>query len=90
MSTETGQVHHILISFHCIGQEFQGALACSGTWFLRARTDDSGFETAGEATLSDEVFQINYMEDVENVQLRFRDWLERAIERGLALWESAI
>ena len=85
-----GNQGNILISFHCIGQEFQGVLACSGTWFLRARTDDSGFETAGEATLSDEVFQINYMEDVENVQLRFRDWLERAIERGLALWESAI
>ena len=85
-----GNQGNILISFHCIGQEFQGVLACSGTWFLRARTDDSGFETGGEAALSDEVFQINYIEDVESVQFRFRDWLERVIERGLALWESAI
>ena len=85
-----GNQGNILISFHCIGQEFQGVLACSGTWFLRARTDDSGFETGGEAALGDEVFQINYIEDVESVQFRFRDWLERVIERGLALWGSAI
>ena len=81
---------NILIAFHCIGQEFQGVLACSGTWFLRARTDDSGYETGGEATLSDEVFQINYKEPAEDVQIRFGDWLERVIERGLALWESAL
>ena len=85
-----GNQGNILISFHCIGQEFQGVLACSGTWFLRARTDDSGLETGGEAALSDKVFQINYIEDVESVQFRFRDWLERVIERGLALWESVI
>ena len=65
-------------------------LACSGTWFLRARTDEGTYETGGEAALSDEVFQINYLEDMESVQFRFSDWLERVVERGLALWESAI
>ena len=52
--------------------------------------DDGGHETSGEAALSDEVFQINYKEAVEDVQARFRDWLERVVERGLALWESAL
>ena len=85
-----GNQGNILISFHCIGQEFQGVLACSGTWFLRARTDEGTYETGGEAALSDEVFQINYIEDVESAQFRFSDWLERVVERGLALWESAI
>ena len=80
----------ILIAFHCIGYEFLGVLACSGTWFLRAKTDDNDYETGGEAVLSDEVFQINYKEDVEDVKVRFRDWLERVIERGLALWEAAL
>ena len=85
-----GNQCNILIAFHCIGHEFQGVLACSGTWFLRVRTEDGGFETAGETALGDEVFQINYKEDVEDVRVRFGDWLERVIERGLALWEAAL
>lgn len=83
-----GHQGNILIAFHCIGHEFQGVLACSGTWFLRARSDDSGYETGGETALSDEIFQINYKEAMEDVQARFRDWLEGVIERGLAFWES--
>ena len=85
-----GNQGNILIAFHAIGHEFQGVLACSGTWFLQPRTHDGGYETGGEAALSDEVFQINYKEAVEDVQARFRDWLERVIERGLALWEAAL
>ena len=85
-----GNQGNILVAFHCIGHEFQGVLACSGTWFLRARTDDGGYETGGEAVLCDEVFQINYREAAEDVQIRFRDWIERVLERGLALWESAL
>ena len=84
-----GHQGNILIAFHCIGHEFQGVLACSGTWFLRAPTED-GSETGGETALNDEVFQINYKEDPEDAELRFRDWLERVIERGLAMWESAL
>ena len=85
-----GNQANILVAFHCIGREFQGVLACSGTWFLRTRTDDGDSETGGEAVLCDEVFQINYREATEDVQARFRDWIERVLERGLALWESAI
>lgn len=85
-----GNRGNILISFHCIGHEFQGVLACSGTWFLQAQTDEGGYETGGETALSDEVFQINYKESVEDVRSRFKDWLERVLARGLALWESAV
>ena len=85
-----GNRGNILIAFHCIGHEFQGVLACSGTWFLQTRTDDGAYETGEEATLADQVFQINYKETMEDVQVRFGDWLERVIERGLALWESAL
>lgn len=85
-----GNQGNILIAFHCIGHEFQGVLGCSGTWFLRVRTEDGGSETVGETALSDDVFQINYKEDVEDARSRFTDWLERVLERGLALWESAL
>ncbi len=81
---------NILISFHCIGRGFQGILVCSGTWFSRTLTDDGSCETGGENTLSDEVFQFNYKESFEDVEMRFHDWLEGVIERGLALWEAAL
>ena len=81
---------NILITFHSIGHDFQGVLACSGTWFVRAQTDDGTYETGGEKALSDEVFQINYKEAVEDVQIRFEDWLARVLDRGLTLWESTL
>ena len=83
-----GSPGQILLSFHAIGHEFQGVLACSGTWFRRVQTEDGGSETEGETALSDVVFQINYREAPEEIESRFRDWLEGVVERGLALWES--
>ena len=84
-----GSQAQVLVSFHCIGFQFQGVLACSATWFRRVPTDDGGNETDGHSALSDEVFQINYKEPLADLELRFKDWLEAAIERGLALWEKA-
>lgn len=78
----------ILVAFHAIGHHFQGVLACSGTWFRRVQTDDGVSETEGETALSDTVFQINYREAPDEIESRFRDWLEGVVERGLALWES--
>ena len=83
-----GSDSQILIAFHVIGHQFQGVLACSGTWFRRVQTDDGGRETEGETPLSDEIFQVNYMEEMADVVERFEDWLEGVVERGLALWES--
>ena len=83
-----GSISQILIAFHVIGHEFQGVLACSGTWFRRVQTDDGSHETEGESALSDEVFQINYKESAADIEHRFKLWLNGVIERGLALWES--
>lgn len=83
-----GSQVQVLVSFHCIGFQFQGVLACSATWFRRVPTEDGGNETEGQSALSDDVFQINYKERLEDLESRFSDWLEAAIERGLALWEK--
>lgn len=77
----------VLISFHAIGHEFRGVLACTATGFHRAPTDD-GRQAEGEVPLCDGVFQINYRESAEEMESRFREWLESALERGLAWWES--
>ena len=83
-----GSHAQMLISFHCIGFQFQGVLACSATWFRRVPTDDGGYETEGASALSDETFQINYKEPLAELEPRFKDWLEIALERGLARWET--
>lgn len=83
-----GSDSQILLSFHVVGHDFQGVLACSGTWFRRVQTDDGSRETEGESSLSDDVFQINYREAYEDAERRFALWLEGVIERGLGLWES--
>ena len=56
----------------------------------RERFEEGGHETGRAQALGDEVFQINYREGPESVQRRFGDWMERVIERGLAMWESSI
>lgn len=83
-----GSQAQMLISFHCIGFQFQGVLACSATWFRRVPTDDGGHETEGASALSDETFQINYKEPLAELEPRFKAWLEVALERGLARWET--
>lgn len=83
-----GNQANLLISFHCIGSQFQGVLACSATWFRRVPADDGGYETEGASALSDEVFQINYKEPLAELESRFQDWIEVALERGLARWKT--
>lgn len=80
----------ILVAFHGIGHEFRGVLACSVTWFRRVPVSDEEVETEGETPLCEEVFQINYKESQSEANARFKNWLEVAIERGLALWEATL
>lgn len=85
-----GSQTQLLVSFHGIGFQFQGVLACSATWFRRVPAEDGGTETEGASTLSDEVFQFTYKELAEEIEPRFMDWLEASVERGLALWERSV
>lgn len=78
----------ILISFHGTGHEFRGVLVCTGTWFERILTEDGYSESTDENRLCDEVFQINYREEIRDIEIRFQAWLERVLVRGLALWKS--
>ena len=84
-----GSQAQMLVSFHCIGRPVSRRSGLLGNMVRRLPTDDGGSETEGRSALSDEVFQINYKEPWADLELRFKDWLESAVERGLALWENA-
>ncbi len=78
----------MLIAFHGIGQEFQGVLACSASWFQRVETEDGEREVGPVTSVTDRVFLINYKEPLEEVSKRFSDWLEDAVVRSLKLWQE--
>ncbi len=78
----------LLIAFHGMGREFQGVLACSATWFQRVETAKIESEIGPVTAVTDEVFQINYQEPLDEVRTRFVEWLEHAIVRGLKLWQE--
>ena len=78
----------ILIAFHGIGQEFQGVLACSASWFQRVDTEDGEREVGPVTPVTDSVFLINYKEHPDEAAARFSSWLEDAIVRSLKLWQE--
>ncbi len=80
----------ILISFHGIGHEFRGKLACTATWFQRVNTEDGEREVTSATALSDDLFQINYKEDLDQISGRFRNWLDDSMITGLNRWQKSV
>ena len=79
----------ILLSFHGIGREFRGVLACSAVFFQRVQTDREERETSPAKVLARNLFQINYREARASIEERFRVWLEECLVTGLSNWRSA-
>ena len=79
----------VLIAFHGIGREFQGALACSACWSQCVETEAGARQVGPVTPLTDSVFLINYRESHEEVTERYSNRLEDAIVRGLQLWQEA-
>ena len=80
----------LLISFHGLGQEFQGVLACSAICFQRSETEAGERQTTAGEPVSDGMFQINYKEPVEEARRRFLVWLEPGIVRALEGWQATL
>ncbi len=76
----------LLVTFHGIGHEFQGVLACSVCWFQRVETEEGEREVDNFKLLVDRVFQINYKESLKETEERFDPWFEQSIVRAIDLW----
>lgn len=79
----------LLIAFHGIGHEFRGVLACCAVFFQRVQTDRNDRESGPAKALARAVFQVNYREDPQSIEDRFRAWLEECIVAGLSDWRTA-
>jgi len=89
MAIKTDALFELVISFHGYGSKFQGVLAASGFTFRRVESDD-GEKVVVDVTPTQDVFQFNYAEPVDVVEVRFRDWLTAAIASGLDQWRRSL
>lgn len=81
----------VLVSFHSLGQEFSGIIACSAMTYNRElKSDEHGFDFVDLQKATDKIFQFTYLEDINSIEIQFRYWLERAIIVALDRWQKSL
>ncbi len=80
----------VLVSFHSLGREFRGVLACSVLTFRKEQTGEEGQETTDVKVACREVFQFNYLDAEESVKLRFAKWLDESLVVALEDWRKQL
>jgi Fic family protein len=90
MGNNDGDRTELLISFHGLGQEFQGVLACAAVCFQRNATEEDERQVTSGEPVCDGVFQINYKEPIEEVSTRFLTWLEPSLVRAVEVWQATL
>ena len=81
----------ILLSFHTVGRDFRGLIGASVSFYRRQQADADGKEQriADLQTVSEDLFQLTYLDDPEITIIRFNTWLEKALVMGLDLWRRS-
>lgn len=88
LRTET--LAEVLLSFHGVGHEFRGVLVASMCFFRREEVEKGERELADVTPVSEEVFQINYRETVEQTRARFKPWLDNCLVKALEMWRVGL
>lgn len=88
LTTET--TAEVLLSLHGIGHEFRGVLGASLSFFRTAQNEEGEREIVDLCAVVDDVFQINYRDDVLETTDRFEQWLDQGLVRGLEVWRSGL
>ena len=92
LAIDTGRERsEILVSFHGLGRSYRGLLAVSATFIRSTRGDRQRRKALVDVhALTDDVFQINYVEHPTLAQDRFGRWLDGALATGLELWRHSL
>ena len=82
----------IMICFHSLGVHFLGIIAVSAFIDYRDRDDGSNMTTSidGPYSLTNEVFQFSFKEDMNEIKKRYEEWLDKAILTGLDQWRRQL
>jgi len=84
----------ILLSFHAVGHEYLGLLACSACAYHRDNTGEGERNISRNISdiqaLTDSLFQFSYADEESNLTERFKKWLEDMIVNGLEYWNKSV
>jgi Fic family protein len=81
----------ILLSFHVMGREFRGLMACSACAFKRILTDDQESRNAIDIKpLSLSPFNFSYADENKDALKRFQTWLDSVLVVGLEYWRKGL
>ncbi len=88
--TESGR-SEILLSFHTVGRDYGGFVGASMCFYRKQKTEGKGIEqqVIELQTVSDDPFQINDNEPLDEAVRRFGPWLEEALFIGLDQWRRS-
>ena len=79
----------LLLAFHSLGQNFVGLLACSPFWLERVQVEDGRYASVQTIPLANDLFRINYRENLDTSIKRFDPWLDACIVEGIAHFEAS-
>ncbi|MQA73188.1 MAG: hypothetical protein GEU88_02350 [Solirubrobacterales bacterium] len=83
----------LIVSFHGVGREFRGLIAVTAfynRYQLGSERGKKDRRRTHSKRISDELFQINYLEDPEQAADRFREWLRGVLTIGLGQWRRGL
>lgn len=87
---DAGSSTIILLSFHVVGREYRGLLACSACAFHKDNTEENERSISEIQSLTDTLFQFSYADEKNNLVERFQKWLEEALINGLEYWNNSL
>lgn len=90
LSITTSQSFDYVLSFHGLGAIDSGILVVSAFTYLRAPREEGGTEPVSLHPAAPELFQFNYAEPLESIEVRFNEWLESSLAVALAEWKRTI
>lgn len=79
-----------VISFHSYVPGNNGIMVASALTSTRVPREEGGTELANINPACLDLFQFNYAESPENIEKRFKEWLESTIAIALAEWKRNI
>ncbi len=87
---QTKECFEFVVSFHGYGHGNNGIMVASAFTSIRVPKEEGGNELANTNPACLDLFQFNYAESPENIEQRFREWLESSMTIALAEWKKTI
>ncbi|WP_035220390.1 Fic family protein [Desulfatibacillum aliphaticivorans] len=79
-----------VLSFHSLGSEFAGVLACSAFLDQREFGENGEVDVQGPVVICPDPFQFSYNQELPQIISSFEKWLDQALLYGLAQWKQSL